>query len=233
MIVWGFSGVVLLAIAGWALTTQPLLGPVDPIAVKEVSAQRLEQHVRRIVGCQPRDFEHPETLDRVAAYIRGELTAAGARVADQEFQVEGRTCRNVIGEFGPDQGERIVVGAHYDVDPGTPGADDNASAVAGLIELAYALGRSPPPLRVELVAYTLEEPPNFATPNMGSAVHARRLSDDGAAVRAMLCLEIIGDTAFFRNPNYHRATDTPETLDYDRMAAVVQGVLGAIEVLAR
>src|SRR5207237_4522600 len=75
---------------------------------------------------------------------------------------------------------------------GFPGADDNASGVAGVLELARILGASPPGMRVELVAYSLEEPPPFRTESMGSAVHAASLEAKKARVRAMISLEMIG-----------------------------------------
>lgn len=108
------------------------------------------------------------------------------------FEVEGRNYRNVIAEFGPETEERIVVGAHYDAYHAFPGADDNASGVAGLLELAGLLAKTNLPLRVELVAYTLEEPPYFHTPHMGSGVHAESLKRQGVKVRAMISLEMIG-----------------------------------------
>ena len=74
----------------------------------------------------------------------------------------------------------LVIGAHYDSCGDTPGADDNASGVAGLLELARLLAANPPPQPVELVAYTLEEPPYFRTSSMGSFQHARALADPGA-----------------------------------------------------
>jgi Zn-dependent M28 family amino/carboxypeptidase len=73
-----------------------------------------------------------------------------------------------------------------------PGADDNASGVAGLIELAYLLGKQQLPVRVELIAYTLEEPPYFRTEHMGSAVHAAALRKEDVNVKLMICLEMIG-----------------------------------------
>jgi Zn-dependent M28 family amino/carboxypeptidase len=94
--------------------------------------------------------------------------------------------------FGPEAGERLVVGAHYDAFGPYPAADDNASGVAGLIELAYLLGQHPPALAVELVAFTLEEPPYFRTAEMGSAVHAQSLKAAGVTVRVMFSLEMIG-----------------------------------------
>jgi Zn-dependent M28 family amino/carboxypeptidase len=113
-------------------------------------------------------------------------------VTEQAFRANGGTFRNVLAAFGPDTRERIVVGAHYDAAGPYPGADDNASGVAGLIELAHLLGKSPLPLRIELAAFPLEEPPYFATHQMGSAVHAASLKEQGVPVRAMFCLEMIG-----------------------------------------
>jgi Zn-dependent M28 family amino/carboxypeptidase len=283
-----------------------------------VDPARLEAHVRALAGFAPRDEGHPENLDRAAAYVRQELQRAGGRVEDQTFEVSGETYRNVIARFGPESRERIVVGAHYDAAGPYPGADDNASGVAGLIELAHLLGKDPPPLRVELVAYTLEEPPHFAGLTMGSAIHAASLKKQGVRLRAMIGLEMIGyftdepgsqqfpapglsllypsrgnfitvvgklgqgplvrrikktmargaaplpvesitaptslpgvdlsdhrnywaagyqavmitDTAFLRNPHYHRDSDRPETLDYRRMARVVAGVYAAVKGLA-
>ena len=274
-----------------------------------VDPARLDAHVRALVGFSPRDETHPENLDRAATWIRRELQEAGGKVEDQAFSAKGATYRNAIAHFGPETRERIVVGAHYDAAGPYPGADDNASGVAGLLELARLLGEAPPPVHVELVTFTLEEPPFFTTPAMGSAVHATSLKARGIRVKAMIALEMIGyftdapgsqeyplpilelfypsrgnfigvvgklgqgalvrrirnsmrrasplpvhsisaprslpgvdfsdhrsywdagyeavmitDTAFYRNPNYHTADDTPETLDYERMAMVVQGV---------
>jgi len=84
------------------------------------------------------------------------------------------------------------VGAHYDAAGEQPGADDNASGVAGVIELARLLRAAPPPMRVELAAWTLEEPPNFRTARMGSAVHAARLARMHSKVRLMISVEMIG-----------------------------------------
>jgi Zn-dependent M28 family amino/carboxypeptidase len=158
-----------------------------------VDPKRLEAHVRNLSETlAPRDAFHPENLDRVAAYLRQEFGRNQGRVLDQAFQVGRTTYRNVIAVFGPESKERIVVGAHYDTAGPYPGADDNASGVAGLIELAGLLSAAEWPMTVELVAYTLEEPPYFRGENMGSAVHARSLKAAGASVRAMFSLEMIG-----------------------------------------
>jgi Zn-dependent M28 family amino/carboxypeptidase len=158
-----------------------------------VDARSLEAHVRMLSETLlPRDEAHRENLDRVATYVAAELGRAGGRVEQQVFQVDKRTYRNVVARFGPQDGEIVVVGAHYDAFGPFPGADDNASGVAGLIELGRLLGRTPPPRPVQLVAYSLEEPPYFRTENMGSAVHAAALQRAGTRVRAMLSLEMIG-----------------------------------------
>lgn len=279
-----------------------------------VQPARLAAHVRMLSEAfVPRDEAHPENLDRAAAWIRHVFETEGGRVEEQPFRVAGRTYRNVIAHFGPATAERIVVGAHYDAAGPLPGADDNASGVAGLLELAHLLGKAAPPAHVELVAFTLEEPPYYAGPLMGSVFHATSLKQKGVRVRAMICLEMIGyftdeprsqqfphpslkllypstgnfiavvgrigqgslagrikkrmrraaplpvhsinaprwlpgvdfsdhrsyweagwnavmitDTAFYRNDNYHTAADTADTLDYGRMALVVEGVYAAV-----
>jgi hypothetical protein len=74
------------------------------------------------------------------------------------------------------------------------GADDNASAIAGLLEIARLVKTHEKelPYRVDFVAYTLEEPPFFHTKNMGSYIHARFLSENKIPVKGMICLEMIG-----------------------------------------
>ena len=183
--------VVLAGLCFWV--TQPLFSRATPSAVRTVDPARLEAHVRKLsVELGPRDESHVENLDRVAAYIKDELSQTTPLVSEQPYRLEGKSYRNVIAQFGPETEERIIVGAHYDTAGPLPGADDNASGVAGLIELARLLGRQPPPLRVELVAFTLEEPPYFRTTGMGSSVHAESLRQHNVRVRAMFSLEMIG-----------------------------------------
>ncbi len=177
----------------WIIIAQPIFQPAAVPTEAGVDSERLKTHVLKLSEDYfPRDADHVENLDRVAAYIRSEFELAKGQVSEQAFPVGPRTYRNVIAYFGPETKERIVVGAHYDTVSLSPGADDNASAVAGLIELAYLLGQSNLPIRVELVAYTLEEPPFFTTPFMGSTVHAKSLKEKGIEVRLVLVLEMIG-----------------------------------------
>lgn len=303
----------LVVLSGLAalLVTQPTFQELPFRGRERAEAQRLRRHVEFLtVAAAPRDSDHPESLDRAAEYIHHHFSRTRARVRDQVFTAQGRSWRNVIASFGPEEGSVLIVGAHYDAFGGfgaNPGADDNASGTAGLLELARLLDGSPLTHRVELVAFTNEEPPFFASPWMGSAVHARSLGK--TAVEGMICLEMIGyfsavqdwphpffrwlypergdfigvvgrwsdagltrrveramrgagrvpvlsfngprsldidasdqrnywdaghtavmitDTAFLRNPHYHTPGDTAGTLDYDRMAGVVDGVLNAV-----
>ena len=332
------AAAAIVCVVVWFVVTQPTLSKPRGASPVGVDPARLQTHVRMLSETFfPRDSSHPDNLDRVAEYIHQEFVRAGGAVSEQPFTVPPdfpktvkdpdmrkiaekciHTYRNVIAAFGPDTRERIVVGAHYDAfGEFNPGADDNASGTAGLIELAYLLGKTSLPMRVELVAFTLEEPPFFRTPFAGSAVHATSLEKQGIPLRVMICLEMIGyfkdaegsqryplsllklfypsrgdfavvvgkldegmmvrrtkkamlgastlpvysmnapksiegidwsdhlnywdagydavmisDTAIYRNGNYHTAGDTADTLDYSRMAAVVEGVYGAVRAFA-
>ena len=262
----------------------------------------------------PRSHEHLDSLNSTAGYISKKFEEYGLKPTEQKFVVNGKTYVNIIASAGPREGSRLIVGAHYDVCGDQPGADDNASAVAGLLEIArFAKNHeSELPYRVDFVAYTLEEPPFFKTAQMGSYVHAEYLHNNKIPVRGMICLEMIGyfsdkkgsqtypsiilkpfypsegnfigiisnfgsstfashiagnmrntalktrtlkapsfvtgvdfsdhlnywkfgyaavmitDTAFFRNHNYHEETDTMDTLDFNKMREVVNGVCWSI-----
>jgi hypothetical protein len=192
--------VAVVLVGTWFWITQPLLSSATPNPERIVDPSRLQAHVHKLSGeLGPRDESHIENLERVAAYIKDEFSQTTPFVSEQPYRVQGKSYRNVIARFGPETGERIIVGAHYDTAGPLPGADDNASGVAGLIELARMLGRQPPALRVELVAFTLEEPPYFRTTGMGSSVHAESLRQQNVQVRAMFSLEMIGCFSDARN----------------------------------
>ncbi|HEY0152273.1 MAG TPA: M28 family peptidase, partial [Longimicrobium sp.] len=158
-----------------------------------VSAERLEAHVRMLSETlAPRSVAHRANLDAAASYVAVEMGAGGAQASKQVYAAAGAEYRNVIARLGPETEERVVVGAHYDAAGPFPGADDNASGVAGLIELVRVLAGAPLGVGVELVAYPCEEPPFFRTPYMGSMVHANSLRAEGARVRGMIALEMIG-----------------------------------------
>ncbi|UOQ51442.1 M28 family peptidase [Hymenobacter cellulosivorans] len=155
---------------------------------------RLRQHLLALTSTpEPRNYQHLASLNQAAGYIQQQWQLAGARLSEQPYVVQGNTYRNLIGSFGPETGPRLIIGAHYDVCGEQPGADDNGTGVAALLELARLLGQQPSlPYRVELVAYTLEEPPFFRTKHMGSYVHAKFLHDAGVKVKGMVALEMLG-----------------------------------------
>ena len=183
---------VLLWLLVWVILCQPIL-PGGHKSVVSVAPEALKKHVRFISeDCFPRDCLNTGNLDRCSDYIRAEFEKTGARVRVQEYAENGRTYRNVIARFGRSDEGLLIVGAHYDACGPTPGADDNASGVAGLIELAGLLSRAPVDRNIELVAYSTEEPPFFRSPSMGSAVHAKELWERGINVRGVVILEMIG-----------------------------------------
>lgn len=262
-----------------------------------------------------RSYRQKENLLQSAEFIERRLSSYGCRPKRQAFTYGGNDYFNIFADVsGKVPGEGIlVVGAHYDTVAGSPGADDNASGVAGLLELARLASEKPLRRTVRLVAFSLEEPPVFMTSRMGSHVHAKGLRDEGAVLLGMISLEMLGyyrndkgsqlypsslfrlfypdrgdfisfvgnlssraftlavkkaftascslpveslnapslipgvdfsdhrsfwrfaypafmitDTAFYRNPNYHTAGDTPETLDYEKMAELISGLYKAL-----
>jgi Zn-dependent M28 family amino/carboxypeptidase len=183
----------LSLLATTCIVNQPALRTERVGPRVEMNGARLEAAVRSLATrFALRDAAHPANLAATAAWIGAELAATGAVVSSQVWATDGAQYRNVVARIGPESGERIAVGAHYDTAGPLPGADDDASGVAALLELAHLLARKPPPLTVELVADSLEEPPYFATPQMGSVQHANLLEDSGVPVRAMLALEMLG-----------------------------------------
>jgi hypothetical protein len=308
---------ICIMVSLWVI--QPMISGTSRSQIEGADPERLRAHVEMLsLNCSPRYYSNIENLEKAASYVRSEFARAGLKTSDQPFNVGERTYLNVRGFAGKDSTERIIVGAHYDTAGELPGADDNASGVAGLIELARLLGARAPGGQVELVAYSLEEPPFFGSPYMGSAIHASSLKRENVNVRLMFSLEMIGyftdlpnsqqfpssllklfypstgnfitvvgriqdglivrrvkkamsdaaelpvhsinaptfipgvdfsdhrnywlmgynavmitDTAFYRNPAYHTSEDVPNTLDYKRMAMVVEGVYAAIEKFSR
>ena len=281
--------------------------------------QRLRDHVQVLAGeIGERNIFAHANLERAAAYIQGQFEASRYAVESQSYTVGGRTHRNlIVSRPGRStQEEQIVLGAHYDTNPGTPGADDNASGVSVLLELARLAIDREFGKTVRFVAFSTEEMPSFRTHAMGSDVYARRAQANGDHIVGMISLEMVGyysdlegsqfyptgfslfypsrgnfislvsdfwswrwkneaeaalkqsmrlpvesvatfrfipgvdwsdhrsfwkagypalmmtDTAFYRNPHYHRETDTPEKLDYTRMAELTRGLLGMLERLA-
>jgi Zn-dependent M28 family amino/carboxypeptidase len=285
----------------------------DPNRLKD----RVEYLARRI---GPRPAPRLDLLRQVAEWITDHFRSCGYEVTHQPVPYRETSHTNIIAAppqtAGNDTGDPLlVVGAHYDSVSRTPGADDNASGIAGLMEMALLL-RHNPPAGLRLVAFCPEEPPAYRTKKMGSYVYARSLKQARVKLRGMICLEMIGyfsdepgsqsyplpfmktiypdrgnfiamvgnirsarwtrrvrnafaaatdlpvetmnapaiivgidfsdhwsfnkfnypalmvtDTAFYRTPHYHLPSDTPETLDFARMAKVADGLAAAVSVL--
>lgn len=163
--------------------------------VVPVSKERLYADVKFLTEIMPpRHAFNINSLNKSAAYIFEQFQEISSRVSYQTFQVERDEYKNIICSLGPENGERLIVGAHYDVCGDQPGADDNASGVAGLLEIARLVHELKPVLkyRLDFVAFALEEPPYFKTNAMGSAVHAKSLDQAKVPVKGMICLEMIG-----------------------------------------
>lgn len=269
-----------------------------------------------IVGMGYRVYSDTAVLNDVGDFIYSEFETRSENVYRQSYKVGNTTYSNICAVVGDTTKPRIIIGAHYDVCHKQDGADDNGSGVVGMIAALEELKDFNGDYCLEFVAYTLEEPPFYATEYMGSAKHANWLKERNVEVYGMLTLEMIGyfddakksqsyplgilkmiyggkgdyitlvrtfkkgkfvrkftnqfckshqiktkkftgpkkltgidfsdhrsywaqgwsalmvtDTSFYRNKNYHESTDTMDTLDYNRMADVVNATVFAINNL--
>jgi len=127
-------------------------------------------------------------------YITREWRSQGYEVGAQRYEAYGADCANleVVIPGASRPGEIILVGAHYDSVQGSPGADDNASAVAALLEIARRLRGARPARTLRLVAFVNEEPPFFFVGEMGSGVYAKAARGRGDDIRVMFSLEMLG-----------------------------------------
>ena len=143
-----------------------------------IDTSDLKSHVEFLVNTtEPRSWENTEVLNHVSAYINEKFIESGLESNFQEFNAFANQYRNVIGVINGHLKRIIVIGAHYDVYGDLPGADDNATGVAGLIELAKVLKEyeSNIKFQIQFVAYANEEPPFFGGESMGSFIHAKSL----------------------------------------------------------
>lgn len=195
---------LLVAVAVYLVMQPMLIRAPRVVADVDVSAAQLRDDTEYLVkSFVPRDAFYPDNLRAMARYLEERFTRAGARVALQRYEADGREYYNVIASYGPEQDPRLVIGAHYDTCCQLPGADDNTSGVAGLLALAPLLAKTKLQRRVDLVSFTLEDPPFFRTDGMGSAQHAKMLAEQKVEIDLMISLEMIG---YF--------TDAPDTQDY-------------------
>lgn len=280
---------------------------------QHVSDIQLLTHLRRLEG-ERHPFDSPARLQAAQEYVLSHWRALGYDVLLDDYAYLGESFVNLIATpkhipIGP----RLIVGAHLDTMPGSPGADDNASGVAVMLEASRLLAAHPAALPIEFIAFSLEE-----LGMIGSHHYADRLRRANTPVLGMLSLEMVGftesqglqhypwflrgrypsignylglaantrsralldnvagamrsipalpvetmvipgngwvfpecrlsdhapfwdrgypallvtDTAFFRNPHYHQASDTVETLDLDFITKVTQGIIATIESLS-
>ncbi len=152
-------------------------------------------HVDRLAGLiGPRHAGLPGALDEAARLVERELSHCGYSVERQPYAVHGRQVVNVVAEKPAkslDSGI-IIIGAHYDTVEISPGADDNASAVAVMLEVARLLRNRSFERTVRFVGFTCEEPPYFYTGDMGSHVYARTCRERGERIAGMVSLEMLG-----------------------------------------
>lgn len=299
--------VAIIGATAVAVVTQPFVDTAPAWAGPHADPARLESTVRALVALGPRNDEAGQA--RAATFIQAQLKSLGYVPIVQHYKLSPdelvRTRRtnepdlngdfiNVLVYAGPSPSPLTVIGAHYDARRAYPGADDNGSGVAALLELARMLKQHPPKHAVQLAFYSNEErglvgstrapkdgvsamislemlgcfgePQKFPAPGMGllypdvqdGIVVVGRLRDfalvrkakaslrgsgaQSASIDAPAAVPGIGnsdhssywqsgihavmvtDTAWYRNPRYHTARDTPDTLDYHRMGAITDGI---------
>ncbi len=152
---------------------------------------RIRADLQVLVG--PRDpYQSLRALNAAADYLVEEFRSAGLTVTEEAFRSEGESFRNVVGTHAGTMApqEQVLVVAHYDTKPGTPGADDNASAVAALLEIARTLARGRYERTLQFVGFTLEE-----YGYQGSRRFARRARKEKRKIVGVLDLEMVGFTS--------------------------------------
>ncbi|MGZ8203033.1 MAG: M28 family peptidase [Burkholderiales bacterium] len=157
--------------------------------------RRLRSHtVALAADIGERNVFRPHALAAAADFIRREWRRQGHTVGSQPYRVGNIDCENLEVTIAGAAlaGEIILLGAHYDSVAGSPGADDNASGVAALLEIGRLLARSRPARTIRLVAFVNEEPPFFRGREMGSGWYARAARKRGDDIRVMLSLEMLG-----------------------------------------
>lgn len=316
IVVW--AGAAIAWFAGMPLHSYA--GPLKPLTANEAAIRDdLAGYVKTLaVSIGERNLEHEDALNSAANYLLQTLGKEGFALNTYQYPMNGKFVKNIevqIGGFRLPE-KNLIIGAHYDSVSGSPGADDNATGVAALLELARLLKTSRPGQTIRFVFFVNEEPPYFQTDHMGSLVYAKKLRSQNVNVSGMISLETIGyysdakgsqqypagfgllypdvgnfigfvgntgsrdlvvravrafrettdfpsqgvaapgsmtgigwsdqwsfwkegyegimvtDTAPFRYPYYHRSNDTPDKVDFERMARVVEGLRQVILRLA-
>lgn len=164
----------------------------------EILRDGLREHVHALaVDIGPRTPSRPDSLVRATNYIHSIFDDTGLSMTEQDYQYYGQRVTNVLATAPANTraSAYYVVGAHYDTVPGTPGADDNASAVAVMLELARRIRHIRLRASVLFAAFTLEEPPAYLTGHQGSRIFVRQCQSNGDRVLGAIILEMVGYTA--------------------------------------
>lgn len=165
------------------------------------NSKQLYKDVDFLTSIQPpRNYKNLKSLETAVSYIEKEFKNTGLLLTTQTWEAKGNEYKNIIASFQPEKKQRFVVGAHYDVYKEVPGADDNASGVAAILEIARLLKKHNTTIDygIDLVAFCLEEPPFFKTKQMGSYIHAKSAYEEGQNIIGMISIEMIG---FYRSEN--------------------------------
>ena len=192
------AALLLIVLAPASCFMMQPTGSSDP-AKWNAKPELLQEEVKALANnFGPRYYGNTDTIKKCRDYMKARFEKYGATVEEQEYKIDGESLYNVRAFIGSKDDPRIVIGAHYDTCIGhdgvdKPGADDNASGVAGLFGLARLLQKQAPEgVAVELVAYNTEEPPFFGTTDMGSYRHAELLKKEKVDVKGVIILEMIG-----------------------------------------
>ena len=164
----------------------------------QVLENDLREHANALaVDIGPRTPSSPDSLVRAGNYIHSVFEDAGFSVREQDYEYYDQRVTNVLATLPATAGASAyyVVGAHYDTVPNTPGADDNASAVAVMLELARRVRQAKLQAPVLFAAFTLEEPPAYFTGHQGSRIFVRGCQSNGDCVLGAIILEMVGYTA--------------------------------------
>ncbi len=192
-----YPGLVAAAFGALAfMTSMPgksHAGPLPPLSESDRARQdALWADVQALAGeIGERNLPEARALDRTKRYLEDALGRDGYDVRGEDYDVRGATATNVAATLAGTTDEIVVVGAHYDTVPGSPGADDNTSGLAALLELARSFSKEKPRRTLRFVAFANEEPPYFWSEKMGSLVYARACAARHDDVVAMLSLETI------------------------------------------
>jgi len=307
--------VIFATTYGW----RPSANPKGVLTEEQLQIKtRLERHVDWLVNrIGPRNYENYANLNKAADYILREFNQLGYETAVQTYEAQGLKFRNIIASRpGFNDKSFIIIGAHYDT-CFNPGADDNASGIAGVLEIARGLKNEQLGIPVKFIAFVNEEPPFFSKPQMGSRQYVSFLEDREARVEVAIIFDMLGyysdknfsqrhfpflgpfypnqgnfiafisdynsrrvmrelvknfksatpfpveglaapsqvpginfsdhssfwaagyravmvtDTAYMRNKNYHRLSDMPATLNFEKMAVVVAGLKDMVKKISQ